>query len=472
MNWLASRVLIIGAARQGTALARYLVERGARVVLNDLRQPGDLRKARADLTGLPVEWVLGGHPLEVLEGVDLVCVSGGVPLELPIIQEAQKRGIPLSNDSQIFLERVLCPVIGITGSSGKSTTTALVGHLAGLAMGADQSGWLPESFTAPPPQVWVGGNIGRPLIADLEYINPQDLVVMELSSFQLELMTKVPQVAAVLNVTPNHLDRHRTMAAYRAAKARILDFQGLSDVAVLCREDQGAWDLVVHVKGSLQTFGRRRPEHDLPGTYLDQDSVRMVDDRGDRALFPLESVKLRGEHNLMNVLAAAALAVTAGLPESGLQEGVARFSGLPHRLEFVRQWGGADWFNDSIATAPERAMAAIRSFDQPLILLAGGRDKDLSWQDFGELVRQRVDHVVVFGEAAEKVLQAIGTPALNGHPASISRSESLQEAVAQAAGLARPGYVVLLAPGGTSFDEFRDFEDRGEQFKRWVNQLT
>jgi UDP-N-acetylmuramoylalanine--D-glutamate ligase len=240
---------------------------------------------------------------------------------------------------------------------------------------------------------------------------------------------------------------------------------------VLGRENPGAWALRGRVKGSLYSFGVSELPADEAGAYLRQEAVfvRPASAAPDRKILELSEIALRGAHNLLNVLAACAVAEAAGLSDEAMRSGVRGFGGVLHRLEFVRRWNGADWYNDSIATAPERAMAAIRSFHEPLILLAGGRDKKLPWGDLMELVRQRVDHLVVFGEAAEIILQALEHR--NGERLTVQRCTGLKEAVQAAAQLAQPGDVVLLSPGGTSFDEFRDFEERGECFARWVRDL-
>jgi UDP-N-acetylmuramoylalanine--D-glutamate ligase len=528
-DWSGQKVVILGAARQGTALARYLARHGARVILNDSRPVEALKAARNALADLPsemgLEWVCGGHPLSILDEADLLCISGGVPLTNPLVVEARRRGIPLSNDSQIFLEAAPCKVIGITGSAGKTTTTTLVGRMAGEGR-----------------RVFVGGNIGVPLISVLDELEPDDLAVMELSSFQLEIMTRSPQVAAVLNVTPNHLDRHGSMEAYTAAKARILEFQSPQDVAVLSRDDSGAWSLKDKVQSRLVTFGLGEPPSGQDGTFLRGDELilragerrqRASQGSGDKErrlgagenmdfppaplrhcspadlrLMSRTDIQLRGEHNLLNVLAACAIAAAAGLPVEAMRAGVEGFHGVPHRLEFVRRWGGADWYNDSIATAPERAMAALRSFNEPLVLLAGGRDKDLPWEDFAGLVRRRVRHLILFGEAAGLIEHAVensqgsrgageqGSGGVGEHayqppspsgrvlvkttgaggegeisPLQVSRCNGLHDAVQEAARIVQPGDVVLLSPGGTSFDEFIDFEERGEWFKKWVMLL-
>jgi UDP-N-acetylmuramoylalanine--D-glutamate ligase len=458
-NWKGQKVLILGAARQGLALARYLSSQGAQVILNDRRQADQLADEREKMSAYPIQWVLGEHPLSLLDSTDLVCISGGVPLTLPIIQEAVRRGLPLSNDSQIFMEAVPCPVIGITGSAGKTTTTTLLGRMAQQAANPDQ-------------KVWVGGNIGLPLIDRLDEIDQKDIVILEFSSFQLEQMTRSPAVAAVLNITPNHLDRHGTLAAYTAAKARILAFQQAGDVAVLSREDPGAWALAGSVKGRLVSFGFAQPPIGQTGTYLAEEELRLFDGQSSHVLMQRSDIHLRGEHNLSNVLAAFAIARAAGWELSNLSAAITGFNGVEHRLEYIRTLRGARWYNDSIATAPERTIAAIQSFEEPLVLLLGGRDKDLPWDTLVELIRQRVDHVIVFGEAAGKIASAIGPLRTGQRPCTLTQYDRLEDAVQGAAQIAEQGDVVLLSPGGTSYDAFNDFVERGERYRQWVKQLT
>lgn len=472
-EWQGQKVVIVGAARQGLALARFLALRGARVILNDRRSLEALEEARqtlADLdTSYPVEWVCGGHPETLLDGADWICPSGGVPLELPLLQEARRRGIGFTNDSQVFLEIVPCPVIGITGSAGKTTTTTLVGRMAEAAAA---EGSLHRA--------WIGGNIGRPLVLDVDEMQPEDLAVMELSSFQLEIMTRSPQVAAVLNITPNHLDRHGTMQAYTEAKAHILSHQGPKDIAVLGRDDRGAWSLQDQTLGRVLSFGfSPLPADQAGGTRVgDALIVRRTCDESPVTVMERNQIALRGEHNVMNVLAACTIAAAAGLSFQAMRRGVEGFTGVEHRLEWVRRWGGADWYNNTIATAPERTLAAIHSFDEPLVLLVGGRDKKLPWDELVETILRRVKHLVTFGEAAEIVRAALehagyrpGAAAETQALRSVTRCTGLNEAVQAAARLVEPGDVVLLSPGGTSFDEFIDFEERGRCFAQWVRDL-
>jgi UDP-N-acetylmuramoylalanine--D-glutamate ligase len=458
MKWEGKRVVVLGLARQGIALTRYFAEGGAEVVVSDLKPREALSDACQALSDLPVEYVFGGHPPALLERADLLCLSGGVPAGLPLALQARELGIKVTNDAQLFLEICPAPVIGITGSAGKSTVTTLVGRMASYQF---------EGFES---RAWIGGNIGRPLLTDLPDIGTDDLVIMELSSFQLELITTSPYVAGVLNVTPNHLDRHRTMEAYTAAKRRILDFQSNEDIAVLGREDPGAWTLREHVQGRLISFGWSAPE-DGDGTYIEDGIILLRVGMKDVEISPVGEVELRGEHNLLNVLASCAIAAAVDITPQAMVAGIHGFQGLEHRLEFVRRIDGADWYNDSIATSPERAIAAIRAFDEPLVLLAGGRDKDLPWGDFATLVRQRIDHLILFGEAAEKITHVIKTSPGPNKVQSFEICAGLEAAVQQAKRVAAPGDVVLLAPGGTSFDEFVDFAERGEVYRALVEGL-
>jgi UDP-N-acetylmuramoylalanine--D-glutamate ligase len=458
-NWQDMRVLIIGAARQGQALARFLSSQGAYVTLNDVASYDELLPARQALADLPITWVYGSHPLELLETTEIVCISGGIPLTLPIILEATRRGLQPTNDTQIFMEVCPCPIVAITGSAGKTTTTTLVGRIAQHGFTEKQS-------------VWVGGNIGLPLISQVDRMKPEDLVVMEVSSFQLEQITLSPQVAVVLNITPNHLDRHGTMKAYAAIKARILACQNDQDTAVLGRDDPEAWKLSAKVSGKLVSFGLAQPPAGQIGTFRQGNMLCLQERDQIVPIMPVSTVCLRGEHNLLNVLAACAAAYAAGVPLQSMQAGIDGFNGVPHRLQLIATKGGTDWYNDSIATAPERSMAAIRSFSEPLVLLAGGRDKKLPWNEWADMVHQRVDHLVVFGEAASLILKAIGPQVPGRRPYTIVACQTLHEAVRAAEDITTPGDVVLLSPGGTSFDQFRDFEQRGECFEKWVKELS
>ena len=307
------RVLVLGYGRQGRALARWLPTMGASVTVSD-RQP--LEPALDELPpGAKVKFVSGDHSPDLLDETDLMCLSGGVPLDAPMVREAQRRGIPLTNDAQLFMERCPAPVIGITGSAGKTTTTSLVAAMLGAAG----------------RQVWTGGNIGHVLLDDLGRMQTGDVVVMELSSFQLELMTCSPQLAAVLNVTPNHLDRHGTMEAYAAAKARILDFQRGEDCAILGHDDGGSRALKTQVRAGLAWFGRDRPPGD-GAWYQDEDlwlAGRSAENGRAQRVCARADSPLPGPHNLMNLLAACATAGAAGVAAPAMAQAIREFRGVP-----------------------------------------------------------------------------------------------------------------------------------------------
>ncbi len=450
-------VLILGLARQGKALARFYAEQGATVTVSDNRPPEKLQTEMAALADLPIRYALGGHPLSLLDDCDLLGVSGGVPLTLPIVQEAIRRGIPLTNDAQEFLRLCPAPIVGITGSAGKTTTTALVGKMLTEA-----------GFTT-----WVGGNIGNPLINDLPHIAPEHRVVMELSSFQLDVMKLSPPIAGVLNITPNHLDRHKTMDAYIAAKRHIVAHQRESDIAVLGFDEPNARAFASDTPARVRYFSGLTPVDE--GSFLRENSLILRRDGQETVVCQRDDIRLRGFHNVRNVLAAIALADAAGAVAEPLRAAIRAFTGVAHRLEEVRRWRGALWVNDSIATAPERVLAALDSFDEPLILLVGGRDKDLPWETFAQRVVRRVRVLITFGEAGplirEHVARAWTESRRKGALETIAPVTTLEEAVHEAARHVRAGDVVLLSPGGTSFDAFQDFAARGAKFRELVLAL-
>jgi UDP-N-acetylmuramoylalanine--D-glutamate ligase len=457
-RWENSRVVVLGLARQGKALARFLTGEGAMVVLSDIKTRDELGAVMTELAELKLTYVLGEHPLELLDDAQALFLSGGVPSDLPIACAARAHGIPVLNDAQLFLERCPAQVIGITGSAGKTTTTTLVDQMARLA------------FKDSARKVWLGGNIGRPLLDDLTSIEPQDVVVMELSSFQLELMTISPAIAALLNLTPDHLDRHGNMEAYVDAKRRILTYQDESSTAVIGYDDLRTWELHQEAKGRVIAFGCEKPEG---GDAAYVEGMRLILRLGSemQMVCGVDELALKGAHNLLNVLAACALSSTIQVPVEAMAEIARTFRGVPHRLEFVASVHGVDWYNDSIATTPDRALAAVRSFDEPLVLLLGGRDKDLLWETFANEVILRARMIILFGEAVPK-LAAVFMPILEGKSMpELHLVEDLERAVATAAELVQTGDVVLLSPGCTSYDEFSNFEERGDRFREMVRSL-
>ena len=492
-------VVILGLARQGIALARYLSDHGAIVRASDLRKADALGPVLTELEQYPIDFVLGEHPESLLDGTDIIFVSGGVPSNTPLLQQARERDILISNDSQLFLEKAPCKVIGITGSAGKSTSTVLAGRIA------DSSGCFRKA--------WVGWNVGNPLIADVNRMTSDDVAIMELSSFQLEIMTASPTVAVILNITPNHLDRHKTMEKYVEIKASILVGQCADDIAVLGWDDYTVRGLRERVRGRCWGFSIREHPSFLDGCHIHGDSL-IIKRQGSYSQFGYQKdIHLRGEHNKLNVLAAATLAAAVGVDPEVVPAAIREFEGPPHRLEMGRDENRVRWVNDTMATTPERTLAALRSFTAPEILLLGGRDKNLPWGDLAERLKTGVKAVVIFGEAAvliERALECewnvpISPPAveqdsetwsagretafaseING--SEFSRAEShlskpsafpdlvrvkgLEEAVGKAATFAEAGDVVLLSPGCTSYDDFSDASARGERFRELVRVLS
>ena len=471
-DWRDKKVVIVGAARQGIALTNYFVREHARVVLTDTKSLQELRDAQEVVVqfkndGNKIDLIAGENPLEILDDADALFISGGVPLSAPIVRKAIRDGIPVLNDTQEFLDRAPCRVIGITGSAGKTTTTTLLGRILEAAVKMQ-----PEMEKS---KVWVGGNIGRPLIDKLDEIKKNDFVVLELSSFQLEILQSSPHIAVVLNIKPDHLDRHKTMDDYVAAKTNILAHQSENDIAVLNRDDPIVLDMQNKTKGKVITFGFGDLVEGQSGAYVLGNTIYLRNDDAkrrtkvvDKPLIDLNCIKLRGKHNLMNIMAACTVATILGVQQEAISEGICGFEGVPHRLEFVREWGGAKWFNDSIATTPERALAAVEAFDEPVILLAGGRDKNLPWAKFADSVTGKVKSLILFGEAAEKIKSYfIGDAGF-----ILGVAPDLKSAVELAASNVVKGDIVLLAPGGTSFDEFENYEKRGDYFKELVRNLS
>ena len=387
----AQTVLVLGFARQGRALARWLPTLGARVIVSDAKARESLQFSESDYPG--VEFVFGGHPLDLLDRADLVCVSGGVPLELPILDAARERRIRITNDAQLFVERCPAPILGITGSAGKTTTTTLTGDI----------------LRAAGHTVHVGGNTGDVLLDVMPQIQPDQRVVMELSSFQLDLMTVSPPIGAILNLTPNHLDRHPSMEAYIAAKAHMIAHQSADDIAVLGWDDGHTRALADAAAAPVVWFSGRDMVADgafMAGSRLIVTGLASPD--GDpHIVCERADIGLRGDHNVLNVTAACAIAGAAGVAPDAMLRAIRAFRGVPHRLETVRELDSVTYVNDSIATAPERVTAALKSYREPLILLLGGRDKKLPWEDMIALAIPKARHIVAFGELGDLVVKQV-----------------------------------------------------------------
>ncbi|MBN2337673.1 MAG: UDP-N-acetylmuramoyl-L-alanine--D-glutamate ligase [Acidobacteria bacterium] len=450
MSYRGKSVLVAGAGRSGVAAARFLLSRGARVTLTDIRPRESLEPAVGGLEELAARsgelaLELGGHREESFRRSDLVVVSPGIPLSLPLFDASRAAGVPVIAEVELAYRHIEGTLIGITGSNGKTTTTALVAHLASAAGRRCRA----------------AGNIGTPLIRYAEDSAPGDLYAVELSSFQLEAIdTFRPAIGAILNLTPDHLDRYAGFGEYVAAKQRLFMNQVDGDRAVLNADDARTAAMAAAVHSRPVLFSRRRSLE--RGAFVRGGRVLYRSDDGERDLFPVEAVGLVGAHNLENVLAACAMAILAGIPAEGLEAGVRAFRGVEHRIELVAELDGVRYYNDSKATNVDATAKALESFPGNILLIAGGRDKEGDFASLRPLVRQRVRRLVVIGEAADKLRRALADVT------AVSAAGSMEEAVSACRREAGPGDVVLLAPACASFDMFRDYEERGRAFKEAV----
>ena len=416
------RALVVGAARSGVALATHLAGTGEQVVVVDRKPASELAAALA-LMPRGVDVHAGGYDASVLDGVDIVYASPGVPWDSEFLNTARARGIRVSSEIELFLELCRGTVVGITGTNGKTTTTALTGAV----------------LSAGKRPVIVGGNIGDTVLDRVEEITPKHWVVLELSSFQLESVEKPRlHVGVILNITPDHLDRHGTLDRYVDMKAKAVEFATSDDFAVLNGKDPLVRALEARTRARVVWFDQHRPLPPMP---------------------------LPGEHNMENALAAAAVGRIAGLGDDAINGAIRSFKGVEHRLELVGEWAGVRWYNDSKATNPDAGRVALKAFPgAPVVLIAGGYGGGFDLREWVRDVLAKTEAVVLIGKSADELARE-----LKDHP-HVVRADSLEDAVTAAAAVARSGGVVLLSPAYKSFDMFKDFEDRGDQFKALVRR--
>lgn len=446
---LAGRaVTVVGLARSGIAACRLLQALGARVTGTDARAADALSPEARALGGAGVRLVLGGHPADAFADAELVVVSPGVPAAAAELQDCRARGVPVLGEVELAYRTMTADFVAITGTNGKTTTTALTGAL----------------LAASGRPVFVGGNIGRPLASEALDFPADGWVVAEVSSFQLETTDAFrPRVAAILNVTPDHLDRHGSLGAYADAKARILRAQGREDFAVLNADDPGAAALAPRARSRVLWFSRRMAVGE--GAWVRDGWVTLRLGRGDEPVCPVDEILLRGAHNLENVLAATACAGALGVSPERLRAAIRVFRAVPHRIEWIRDRAGVAFYNDSKGTNVDATLKALAAFDEPIVLIAGGRDKGQSFDALASAARGRVKAAVVIGEG-----RATLGPALRA-VTRVEEASSMGEAVRRAAALAAPGDVVLLSPACASFDLYRDYEHRGAVFAEEVRAL-
>lgn len=444
-------VLVIGAGKSGMATAGFLAGKGARPVLTDMRPEESFGGSLAGLREQGVSTVFGSYP-EVTPGLyDLVVVSPGVPLTVPPVVQAREAGIPVTGELELAWRFTCSPVVAITGTNGKTTTTTLVG----------------EIFKEAGYRTLVAGNIGTPLVDVVENYGPEDIIVAEVSSFQLETTTSFrPHVGAILNLTPDHLDRHGSMEEYTKAKAKIFAFQQPGDFTVLNYDDPLTRNLSAGSPGQVIFFSRR---HTLErGVFVYQGKIvaRLVDDNILEVL-PISRVAVPGAHNLENALAAVACGLAMGVEAGVLARTLQIFPGVPHRLELVGEINGVRYINDSKGTNPEASIKALEAYDVPIVLIAGGRNKGSDFTCLAQKIKEKVKSLIVLGECAEELAYAVKEAGLR----RVFRAEKFRDAVVMAHKEARPGEIVLLSPACASWDMFKSYEERGDLFRQLVQNL-
>jgi len=447
MELEGKKVLVVGLARTGVATVRFLKEKGARVSATEIRPRQELEETAREMeeAKVAVEW--GGHRTETFLSQDLIVVSPGVDLAIPPIQEAVRKGIRVISELELAYHYISTPLIGVTGTNGKTTTTLLLGEM------------LKEAGK----EVGVGGNVGEPLILFADGPKRWDLLVVEISSFQLEGIEAFrPSMALLLNVTEDHLDRYASYQDYIEAKARIFMNQRSEDRAVLNRDDPIVMGLSERVKAKRTFFSTK--EGLTEGAFSDGETI-FVRTEGKEESYSLSKAPLKGAHNVENMTAAAVSARSVGAGPEAVQRALDRFQGLEHRLEFVREVQGVRFYNDSKGTNVGSVVKSLESFREPVILIAGGKDKRGDLSPLKGLIRERVKRLILIGEARERMARELGGMT------DTEKAETLEEAVGMAFRSSEPGDVVLLSPACSSFDMFKDYKERGRVFKEAVRRF-
>jgi len=448
MQLEGKRVLVVGLGKSGVASALFLQGRGARVTVSDAKSQEKLKDEIPVLIDKGITVETGKHGERTFRDQDLIVISPGVAVDMPQLVQARGRGIPVIGEVELAARFLQGEIIAITGSNGKTTTTTLTGEV--IAAGGRKT--------------LVGGNIGTPAISFVEQSSPDTWIVLEISSFQLEtIQTFRPCISAVLNLSPDHLDRHGSMENYIAAKARIFENQKAGDFVVLNADDPPTAAMASAVHAGVCWFSRsHEPER---GAFVRNGKIFFRDERGEREVMPCSEIGLKGTHNLENVLAAVAMGSLAGIEPAKIRTAVKDFKAVEHRLEYVATIAGVDYYNDSKATNVDATITALEAFAGGIHIILGGKDKGSDYSVLNGLLRQRVRHVYTIGAAAEKIERQIAGAS------PLTRSGTLTAAIRDAARHAAAGEIVLLAPACASFDQFNNYEERGRAFKQEVHAL-
>ena len=450
MDVKGKRVLVVGLGKSGVSSALFLKDKGARVTVSDAKSQDQLRDAIPQLLDKGIAVETGGHGERTFRDQDLIVVSPGVPSDEPHLLQARNAGVPIIGEVELASRFLKGHIVAITGSNGKTTTTALTGNV--IAWGGYE--------------MLVGGNIGTPVISLIPEATSDTYNVLEISSFQLETIQRFhPEIAVVLNITPDHLDRHHTMEAYIAAKARIFENQAPSDSAILNADDAETAKLGGRTKAKVLWFSRNKEVEE--GAFVRGGKIFYRDrDNEEQEIMAVADVPLKGAHNVENVLAAVCVGRIVGCEPGRIRKAVQDFKAVEHRLEFVASVGGVDFYNDSKATNVDATIKALESFPANIHIILGGKDKGSDYSVLNPLLKERVKRVYTIGAAAKKIEEQISGAA------DIFHADTIENAVKQASQHAVAGDIVLLAPACASFDQFTSYEHRGKVFKDLVNQLA
>ena len=449
-------VAVIGIGVSNRPLIELLLSRGVAVTACDKKDRAALGALAEELVGKGCRLRLGPDYLKDLTE-DVIFRTPGMRPDLPELNAAVERGSTLTSEMEVFFEVCPCPILAVTGSDGKTTTTTIIAEL----------------LRAAGKTVHLGGNIGHPLLSETGGMKAEDAAVLELSSFQLMTMTRSPHIAVVTNLAPNHLDVHKDYAEYISAKENIFTHQSASDIAVFNADNEVTRSFVGRQRGALRTFSRRETVE--RGAYLAPDdagegqAIWMSNENGRRQVLPLAEIKLPGIHNVENYMAAIA-AVDRLVPDKIIRDFAKNFGGVEHRIELVRELDGVRYYNDSIASSPSRTIAGLNAFPEKVILIAGGKDKGISYGSLGPVVNEHVKLLILCGATAG-VIRASVEQAENYGGLEIADVEDYHQAVSLARSRAKEGDVVILSPASTSFDRFANFMERGRVFKEIVNSL-
>ena len=449
MDVKGKRILVVGLGKSGVASALFLQARGARVTVSDTKAEAQLRQEIPALLDKGITVESGGHGERTFRDQDLIILSPGVPLDVPLVGQARSRGVPVIGEIELASRFLKGHLVAITGSNGKTTTTTLAGEV--ISMGGYET--------------LVGGNIGTPAISLVEESTSDTYNVLEVSSFQLETIESFrPEIAVILNITPDHLDRHHNFRAYVAAKARIFEHQRESDFAVLNAGDPTCLELADQIRSQNRWFSRAGEVKS--GAYVKQGKIFWKDDEGEQEVMPVSEIPLKGAHNLENVLAAVCVGRLVGCENHRIRRAVQEFKAVEHRLEFVASVNGVEYYNDSKATNVDATLKALESFPSGIHIILGGKDKGSDYSVLSPLLKARARRVYTIGAAAEKIASQIQGAC------EVVSAETLEAAVRRAAEAAVTGEVVLLAPACASFDQFENYEHRGRVFKEAVAALA